>query len=71
MSDSIILLHTDPGDSTSLLFLPEKTVFLKPSDESPTEVHFLATHAHNYQRYTRTVHFGDQDFDVPFIVCGV
>lgn len=31
---------------------------------------FLSGHAHNYQRYTRTVHFGDQDFDVPFIVCG-
>ena len=31
---------------------------------------FLSAHAHNYQRYTRTVHFGRQDFDVPFIVCG-
>jgi hypothetical protein len=31
---------------------------------------FLSAHAHNYQRYTRTVHFGGQDFDVPFIVCG-
>ena len=31
---------------------------------------FLSGHAHNYQRYTRTVHFGGKDFDVPFIVCG-
>ena len=31
---------------------------------------FLSAHAHNYQRYTRTVRFGGKDFDVPFIVCG-
>jgi hypothetical protein len=31
---------------------------------------FLSAHAHNYQRYTRTVHFGNSDYDVPFIVCG-
>ena len=31
---------------------------------------FLSGHAHNYQRYTRTVSFGGKDFDVPFIVCG-
>ena len=31
---------------------------------------FLSGHAHNYQRYTRTVHMGSGDFDVPFIVCG-
>jgi hypothetical protein len=31
---------------------------------------FLSAHAHNYQRYTRTVHFGGKDYDVPFIVCG-
>ena len=31
---------------------------------------FLSGHAHNYQRYTRTVHFGQSDYDVPFIVCG-
>ncbi|MGZ9721387.1 metallophosphoesterase family protein [Rhizobium miluonense] len=31
---------------------------------------FLSGHAHNYQRYTRTVEFGDKTFDVPFIVCG-
>jgi len=32
---------------------------------------FLSGHAHNYQRYTRTVKgFGKDDFDVPFIVCG-
>jgi hypothetical protein len=31
---------------------------------------FLSGHAHNYQRYTRTVHMNGKDFDVPFIVCG-
>jgi hypothetical protein len=31
---------------------------------------FLSGHAHNYQRYTRTVRFKGKDFDVPFIVCG-
>jgi hypothetical protein len=31
---------------------------------------FLAGHAHNYQRYTRTVEFGGGTYEVPFIVCG-
>jgi len=31
---------------------------------------FLSGHAHNYQRYTRTVKFGAKQYDVPFIVCG-
>ena len=31
---------------------------------------FLSAHAHNYQRYTRTVRLGEHDLDVPFIVCG-
>ena len=33
---------------------------------------FLSGHAHNYQRYTRTVQFvkGKDPYDVPFIVCG-
>lgn len=31
---------------------------------------FLAGHAHNYQRYTRTVQFGEAAYQVPFIVCG-
>jgi hypothetical protein len=30
----------------------------------------LSGHAHNYQRYTRTVKMGAKDYDVPFIVCG-
>jgi hypothetical protein len=30
----------------------------------------LTAHAHNYQRYTRTVHMKGQAYDVPFIVCG-
>lgn len=31
---------------------------------------FLLAHAHNYQRYTRTVTIAGKDYDVPFIVCG-
>ena len=30
----------------------------------------LSGHAHNYQRYSRTVHLNGKDYDVPFIVCG-
>jgi hypothetical protein len=31
---------------------------------------FISGHAHNYQRYTRTVQMAGHPFDVPFIVCG-
>ena len=31
---------------------------------------FLAGHAHNYQRYTRTIEFGGGEYQVPYIVCG-
>src|SRR5207302_2205303 len=31
---------------------------------------FVSGHAHNYQRYTRTVRMGGKDYDVPFVVCG-
>jgi len=31
---------------------------------------FLSAHAHNYQRFTRTIEFGNEEFDVPFVVCG-
>src|SRR5262245_9444269 len=30
----------------------------------------LSGHAHNYQRFTRTLSFADKDITVPFIVCG-
>jgi hypothetical protein len=30
----------------------------------------LSAHQHNYQRYTRTIHFGGKDIEVPFVVCG-
>ncbi len=30
----------------------------------------LSAHAHNYQRFTRTLQFGGREIDVPFIVCG-
>lgn len=31
---------------------------------------FLSGHAHNYQRFLRTITFGGKTFEVPFIVCG-
>ena len=31
---------------------------------------FLSAHAHNYQRYTRTLRLGGHDLNVPFILCG-
>jgi hypothetical protein len=31
---------------------------------------FLSGHAHNYQRYTRTVEFSGAKYTVPFVVCG-
>ncbi len=31
---------------------------------------FLSGHAHNYQRFARTISFGGKSFEVPFIVCG-
>jgi hypothetical protein len=31
---------------------------------------FLSAHAHNYQRYTRTITFGGKELQVPFVVCG-
>jgi hypothetical protein len=31
---------------------------------------FLSGHAHNYQRFARTITFGANRFEVPFMVCG-
>jgi hypothetical protein len=31
---------------------------------------FLSAHQHNYQRYTRSLHFGGKDIEVPYVVCG-
>jgi hypothetical protein len=31
---------------------------------------FLCAHAHNYQRFTRTIEFNGQEYDVPFVLCG-
>jgi hypothetical protein len=31
---------------------------------------FLSAHAHNYQRFTRTIEFNGEEYDVPFVVCG-
>ena len=31
---------------------------------------FLSGHAHNYQRFTRSIRFGSKNYDVPFVVCG-
>jgi len=31
---------------------------------------FLSAHAHNYQRFTRTIEFEGEEYNVPFVVCG-
>ena len=31
---------------------------------------FLSGHAHNYQRFARSIRFGNHQYEVPFIVCG-
>ena len=31
---------------------------------------FLSGHAHNYQRFARSIRFGGHQYEVPFIVCG-
>ena len=31
---------------------------------------FISGHAHNYQRFTRSVNFAGNNFTVPFIICG-
>ncbi len=31
---------------------------------------FLSGHAHNYQRFTRSIRFGSSGYQVPFLVCG-
>src|SRR5262249_17312793 len=31
---------------------------------------FLSGHAHNYQRYTRSVNFAGSAYTVPFVICG-
>jgi hypothetical protein len=54
--------------SSSSAMLREIDTICKQQGIYPHAV--ISGHAHNYQRYTRTVHFGTKDFDVPFIVCG-
>jgi hypothetical protein len=57
------------GDhSSSLVMLREIDTVCRQEGVYPHA--FLSGHAHNYQRYTRTVNFGGRDFDVPFVVCG-
>src|SRR5271157_1446085 len=31
---------------------------------------YLSAHAHNYQRYTRTIELGSKELEVPFVICG-
>jgi Calcineurin-like phosphoesterase len=54
--------------SSSSAMLREIDTICKQQGIYPHAV--ISGHAHNYQRYTRTVHFGTKDFDVPFIICG-
>ena len=52
--------------SSSTAMLREIDTICKQQGVYPHAV--LSGHAHNYQRYTRSVHFGGKDFDVPFII---
>jgi Calcineurin-like phosphoesterase len=59
---------TGGNHSSSTSMLREIDAICKAQSVYPHA--FLSGHAHNYQRYTRTVHFGGNDFTVPFVVCG-
>lgn len=54
--------------SSSTSMLREIDTICKAQGVYPHAV--LSGHAHNYQRYTRTVNLGGKQFDVPFIICG-
>ena len=54
------------GSSTAML----KEIDTVCQQEGVCPHAFLAGHAHNYQRYTRTIKFAGKEIDVPFIVCG-
>jgi hypothetical protein len=54
--------------SSSTVMLREIDTICKAQGVYPHAV--LSGHAHNYQRYTRTVNLGGKAFDVPFIICG-
>jgi hypothetical protein len=54
--------------SSSVTMLREIDTICKAQGVYPHA--FLSGHAHNYQRYTRTVNWGGKNFTVPFIVCG-
>ena len=54
--------------SSSTAMLREIDTICKQQGVYPHAI--LSGHAHNYQRYTRSVHFAGKDFDVPFIICG-
>lgn len=58
---------TSHGASTAML--RDIDVIAKKAGVYPHA--FISGHAHNYQRYTRTVKgFGKEPYDVPFVVCG-
>lgn len=54
--------------SSSLAMLAEIDTICKQVGVYPHA--FLSGHAHNYQRFARTLTFGGKPFEVPFIVCG-
>lgn len=49
-------------------WLPQIDTICKAQGLYPHAV--LSGHAHNYQRFTRTIRFGGGDIEVPFIICG-
>jgi hypothetical protein len=59
---------TGGNHSSSTTMLREIDTICQAQGVYPHAV--LSGHAHNYQRYTRSVNFGGKSFTVPFVVCG-
>ncbi len=59
---------TGGSHRSSNVMLAEIDAICKAQGVYPHAV--LSGHAHNYQRFARTIRFGGRDIEVPFIVCG-
>lgn len=67
--------YTPPGGTASAAAHGSSTAMLRQIDTICNSVGVyphavLSGHAHNYQRYTRTLTFAGQTYQVPFVVCG-
>lgn len=59
---------TGGSHSSSNVMLAEIDAICKDQGVYPHAV--VSGHAHNYQRFARTIRFGARDIEVPFIICG-